>query len=335
MKTLRPQSAWASMLALPLYDKPDDKGGAGDDDDKGGDDGDDKGDDKSDDKGGDKPGLADRLKGSLFDKKGDDKGDDDKKGEQQQQQEDKGGADGRPAGVPEKFWDAKTKTIKTDDLAKAYGALETAHGTLKRSKGLGDDVPADAADYFKDGLELDKEVDRLSIEGPDDPGLKAWGEVALKYGIGKAAAISIAKDMFKSMNGFAPAPLDPEQERAALGKNHVAITDGVFTWLEGLDRAGKLNDDDATTVLSLAKTANGIKFLAKMRAMSGERPIPIDLGPGAGDAGMSAEEHQSALIEAIKAKDYKEQARLEKLGETIFGTDAANSSPLRGTREGR
>ena len=323
------------MLGLPVWDKPDDQGGddkGGADDDNGEGDDDKGGDDDEGDKGGDKSGLADRLKGSLLDRG--DKGGEGDKGEKKPE-EDKGGDDGRPAGVPEKFWDAKTKTVKSDDLAKAYGELEKSHGALKRSKGLGDDVPDTADEYFKDGLELDKEVDRLSIEGPDDPGLKAWGEVAHKFGIGKAAAIGIAKEMFKTMNGHAPAPIDPEAERAALGPNHAAVVDGVFTWIEGLDRSGKLGDNDADTVLSLARTANGIRFLAKMREMSGERTIPLN-PPGGGDqGGMSPEEHQAALIEAIKTKNYKEQARLEKLGESIFGTDPANGSPLRGTREGR
>lgn len=289
---------------------------------------------QGDDKGGEKPSLfGDKLKGSLLDRGGDDKGDDKDKAKDPPA-EDKGGADGRPAGVPEKFWDAKTKTVKAADLAKAYGELEKSHGTLKRSKGLGDDVPATADEYFKDGLELDKEVDRLSIEGPDDPGLKAWGEIALKYGIGKAAAINIAKDMFKTMNGVAPAPIDPEAERAALGPNHKAVVDGVFTWLEGMERAGKIGDADADIVLNLARTANGIKFLSKMRAMTGERPIPLD-PPGGGGTDMSPEEHRDALMAAIKAKDYKEQERLEKIGESIWGNEPASGSPLRGVREGR
>jgi hypothetical protein len=33
-------------------------------------------------------------------------------------------ADGRPEGVPEKFWDAEKKAIRTDDVLKSYTALE-------------------------------------------------------------------------------------------------------------------------------------------------------------------------------------------------------------------
>jgi hypothetical protein len=315
----------------PVWAPQDDKGGGGGDD-KQGDDG--AGDDV--DKGGDDKGsgLGDKLKGSLLERGGDDKSDDKSDKKLDPPAEDKGGADGRPAGVPEKFWDTKTKTVKAADLAQAYSALEKSHGTLKRSKGLGDDVPATAEEYFKDGLELDKDVDRLTIEGPDDPGLKAWGEIALKYGIGKAAAINIAKDMFKTMNGHAPAPIDPEQERAELGPNYKAVTDGVFTWIEGLDRAGKLNDADADVVLGLARTAKGIKFLNKMRGLSGERPIPLD-PPSGIVTDMSVEEWREAHGAAVKAKDYKEQERLDKIGETLFGTEASQGSPLRGLSERR
>lgn len=242
--------------------------------------------------------------------------------------EPKPGADGRPAHVPEKFWDAKTKTVKHDDLAKAYSTLEKSFGDLKRSKGVGDDVPESPEEYFKDGLELDKEVDRLAIEGPDDPGLKAWGKIAHKYGVGKETAINIAKEMFKEMNASAPAPVDLEQERDALGANADELIDGVFIWLEQQETGGKFGGDDIDVALSISHTAEGIRFLNKVRSMSGEKPIP--LGLPAGNRGMSQEDWHTEMREAVKKQDYKRQEELEQLGPSIFGTESSTGSPIAG-----
>lgn len=62
-----------------------------------------------------------------------------------QQQQNNGGqqqqaaADGRPAYVPEKFWDPATKAVKTEDVFKSYGELEKRMSTPRY------DVPDDKA----------------------------------------------------------------------------------------------------------------------------------------------------------------------------------------------
>lgn len=61
----------------------------------------------------------------------------------------------RPANVPEKFWDVKNNSIRTDALLKSYAELEKKLGamihptdTAKMQQALG--VPASAADYCID-----------------------------------------------------------------------------------------------------------------------------------------------------------------------------------------
>lgn len=299
----------------------DDSGGEGNDNGGGSDDGGDKGGAAGSDKGGD---SRTAKAGGLFAKRSNASGGDDKGGgEGGEGGEPKAGADGRPANVAEKFWDPEKKAIKLDALTKAYTDLEKAHGDLKRSKTMGGEVPEDAADYFKEGVTLPDDVKNLTLTS-DDPGLKAWADVCKTRGIGKDLARDLMVDMFKSMDKYAPTPIDPDAEMEALGKGGPALVDGLFVWTEGLERSGKLSADDIDVIEGMMMTAAGAKTLAKFRAMSGEVPIPID--PGTGLAGMSQEQWNDAMKAAIKAKDYTEQARLEKLGESINGTSPAFSS---------
>lgn len=231
--------------------------------------------------------------------------------------------DGRPAGLPEKFWDGEKKSPKVDDLAKAYIDLEKAHGTLKRSKSVGGEVPENADDYFKDPIKLPDTVTNLALPA-DDPGLKVAAGVFQKYGIGKDAAVGIIKDIFAGMNDHVPAPIDPDAEMAALGKGGEALLDGVFTWADGRITSGQFSEDDAGIIADLSATAAGIKFLAKVREMSGEQRIPID--PGTGARGMSFEQHREAYKDAVKKGDYKEQERLDALAEKMWPDQPLNLS---------
>jgi hypothetical protein len=130
--------------------------------------------------------------------------------------------------------------------------------------------------------------------------------------------------MFSEMNGFMPAPVDPEQERKALGAEGPAMADGLFGWMDNMERSGAISADDVDVMESLMHTAKGMRTLVKLRGMTGLEPIPINIGDGVN--GMSGAEWQVKMAEAIKTKDYAEQTRLEKIGEMINGTQAAGSS---------
>ena len=305
---LTTSTAINAIASFPLgprifFDKPDEGGS-----DEGEDGGEGGGEDKSggENEGGDKGGKG-KFSGKSFGGKGEAEeeagSDEPKEGE-------------RPSHVPEKFWDPETKAVKSDDLAKAYAELEIAHGKAKRGKGIGEDLPESPEGYFgEDGLELPKEVDRLKTS-PDDPGLKAWSEVAHKYGIGKEVATSIAQDMFVNMNKFADAPIDPEVEREAMGPNAKAQIEGVELWLDSLDATGVMSDDSADIAMQLSQTASGLKFLTMMRAQSGARPIPID--PVGDAAGMSPDEFNEAYKQAVKDKDYAKRAKLDAMRGAVF-----------------
>jgi hypothetical protein len=230
---------------------------------------------------------------------------------------------GRPEGLPDKFWNAKEGAVNVDALAKSYTDLEKELGALKRAKSVGGEVPENEADYFKDPIKLPDTVTNAKLE-PDDPGLKAWAAACRKHGIGKDLARTLAVDMFVSMNDFIPAPIDPEQERRELGKEGPAMADGLWAWAENLETRGGLSGDDVDIFEGLMGTAKGMRFLAKMRGMTGLEPIPTSLGNG--QAAMSPAEWQTAYSKAIKEKDYAKQAELDAIGERINGTHAAGTS---------
>lgn len=255
---------------------------------------------------------------------------------QEEEQEEQDGKDPkevkpgeRPAYVQEKFWDAKTGQIRHEAMAKAYGDLETK---LRNGGKVdpNDTVPetATVADYFGEEIALDESVDRIGVT-MDDPGLKVAADVFHKYGIGKATALNIVKDMFKGMNEHAPAPMDPDAELKSLGPNGKAVIDGTYAWLNKIDAEGQLNDDDAETAISLMGTARGVKFLNKIRGMTGEQAIPMGQHiPASG--GMSPQEWHQAYGAAIKAGDEKEQERLDNMSAGVFGNAPASGSPIRG-----
>lgn len=295
---------------LPLFAPEDEKGG---------------GDGAADEPGTDRKEeeFESKIGGGLL---GRGKADDDA-GEGDGDQGDKGEAkgddkrpDGIPDGLPVKFW--KDGAVNQEAMTKAYNDLETAHGKLKRDKGtIGGEVPEDAADYFKDGLELPDNVERLSVEGPDDPGLKAWGEVCKEMGVGKDLAVKLAQTMFGKMDQFADAPLDPDAEFDKLGKGAEAVIEGVEVWARGLEQSKQLSTADVEQVNELSKTADGIRFLANMRAIAGEERIP--LLENTGEKAMTQATWNEAYKAAVAAKDYPEQERLDEIGKQINGTEAS------------
>ena len=309
---------------------PEDEGkGGGDDGKGGGDGGDDKGGAGGDGKGDEGKGSLGAKPGGLLGTRKPKEGEGEGDGKGGKQEDAKPGADGRPAHIPAKFWNAETKTVKHDEMAKAYGALEKNFGDLKRAKGLGEDVPESEDEYFGgEGLKLEEAQNFGEEVAADDPGLKTWAKIAKKWAIGKDAAIGIAKDMFKGMNEFAPAPVNIEAEREALGSGADELIDGVYLWLDGQERAGKFGAADIDVAVGISHTADGIRFLNKVRSLSGEKPIPM--GMPAGHKGLSQEDWHSEMRDAVKAKDYKRQAELDEMGPAIFGSEASTGSPIGG-----
>lgn len=91
----------------------------------------------------------------------------------------------RPAGVPEKFWDPETQSVRVDAMAKSYCELERHLGSavkipesdadpgdiarFRRALGVPDDAEGYELALGEDGLEADPEVNRRLHEAGFTP----------------------------------------------------------------------------------------------------------------------------------------------------------------------
>lgn len=234
----------------------------------------------------------------------------------------------RPENIPAKFWDPEAKAVRTDDLLKSYQKLEAAHGKLRGSKGIGGDVPESPEGYIGEGDWETPDLDRVREIAPDDPALQGWAKIAHKYGIGKEAMLGIAKEFLAEINPGLPEPVNPEHEKEKLGEGADRLLAGIETWFTGLYEGGQISDDEYAYMIAMGSTATGVTLLSKMRELSGEKPLPYIRGE-VGAEEMSEAQWHEAMRAAVKAKDYAEQERLEKVGESIFGTAPAGTSNSR------
>lgn len=208
-------------------------------------------------------------------------------------------ADGRPEWLPEQFWDEKAKAPKLEHLAKSWADLRT------RIARRGDDPPASADDYRLPEVEALPEALRPA---PDDPVWKAVRENALKAGVTQKQLEAIAAPYLRHLAEQAGAQADPAAQRAAyeaelarLGPTGRQVVAEVGAWLKGLEARGILTAEEAREFRGIS-TAEGVRALAKLRAMTGEKPVPVEaLDPGA----MSYADARRMMREAIERKDQK------------------------------
>ena len=309
---------WLNRFARPVFDKDGDKGGGSGDDGQDGQDGGDAGgqDGGQDDK---KPSAEDikaGLDGGAFKKEAgsDEGGDGGGSGS-----DDKGGSgsdDGqRPEWLPEKFF--KDGKPQVEDLAKAYAKSESALSKLKNEENpLKGKVPDDASGYFADGIKLPDEVDRIEQIADDDPGLSVFRDVMHKHNIPTEVAQAIAVDFLTGVNGHLELGETPEQIVEGLGKQGAAIKEGAETWMDSLYNNGQISADELSLMYEFfGSSAAGVRLLGKLRALSGEEPIP--LGDPQGEGLWSVEEWQAAVRSDEYGNDPSFRAKVDRMGEQL------------------
>lgn len=237
-------------------------------------------------------------------------------------------AKARPDHIEEKFWDPKTGEIRVEDLAKAYKTLQTAHGKLKADKGIKGEVGEAPEDYLPEGLVIPEEVklDRIrELDTKNDPAVNAFRKVAHKHGLPKDVAAGIALDFLSEVNGVLPEPVTEAAILKELGDGGAAMRDGLGVWMEGQFKAGKWSADELDFAYEhFGSSVTGMRLLAKMRADTGEVPIP--LGLPSGDALPSEAEWYAMHRDPKYGKDEAYTAKVDALGERIFGAEPAGSS---------
>ena len=120
-------------------------------------------------------------------------------------------------------------------------------------------------------------------------------------------------------------PLDVAAEKSKLGKNADNVVGGVWTWVNGLKEQGHLSDGQLSALVSVGKTAEGIRALNVLRTLSGEREIPVGFSTD-GDDMPSTEEWYAMRSDPKFETDPAFRQKWSELGKKLFGTDPAGTS---------
>jgi len=190
----------------------------------------------------------------------------------------------RPSNVPEKFWDADGKAIRTDSLLESYAEAESALSRSRAEKNVPEfhEGYLDTFTFDADGnFRYSDGVDNLPAMSKDDPTFQGMLQSFHKHGLSGDQAAGVLKDYFAVANAVTPEPFDNEafvaQEQEILGKNHELQVETAQAWVESLHAQGVLNLNEAKALHNrVGESAHGIMAINKLRALAtGEAPIPV------------------------------------------------------------
>ena len=241
----------------------------------------------------------------------------------------------RPDWLPEQFWDPVKAAPRLEALNKSY---TDARAELSRLQGKGKDKPLEKADdYVKDWkmpeLGDDVPVERLGEVRPDDVLVMAVAEAARAEGLGPEAFNRMIGKLMGTVAQNMPEPVNIAEQRALLGGKEKAakVSGAVRTWVSGMvgsDVSG-LSEDEASALLgAVGKNALAMRAIAKIRASSGEQPIPMD-STETGSAMTPEEAYQLRGKKDEKGRVLYDQpgsdgdahrAKVDRVFEQVFGT---------------
>jgi hypothetical protein len=176
-----------------------------------------------------------------------------------------------PAGTPPEF-------LNSDGTLNGEAALKAARDLrVELSKKPG--KPPDKADDYKIELTSQKLKDAGIKElDPNDPIIPFWRNIAHKYGLSQAVFNGITNDMMEQAFADGELGVDPveivKKEFEKLGADGPAIKEALLGWGNHLKAIGTLSDEELTEFKFMAGTALGAQIMMKLRAASGEAPIP-------------------------------------------------------------
>lgn len=184
-----------------------------------------------------------------------------------------GNAPARPEWCEEKFWDAKAGQVRTEDLAKSYSEIQRKMST--RNDDLAKQVrtqleqerlskrPASADAYLvqppkgllPDGVEFKPD--------PNNPMLKWWNKFAWENGLDQGAYEQGVATYIEALGYGLP---DPAEELKKLGDNGMDRVNNAKAWTEA-----NLSEAAQKVLASVASTADGIKVIEEIMAMTGDQ----------------------------------------------------------------
>lgn len=227
----------------------------------------------------------------------------------------------RPEGLPENFWDPDKGAIRADQLVKSWRDLR---GMVSRGEHKAPEKPEayqlPAVEGLPEGF----------IGGEGDTLWPTLRTAAHQAGVTQKQLEALATPFLQAVaaaqkDGPSPdAKADPEAYKAAyaaemakLGPNGEALTRDVGGWMKGLASRGVLSGPELAALRGIT-TAEGVRALAKLREMTGEKPMPVDAIGGdiisQADAERMMQESYAKNDEGMRAKARAALQELEKRG---------------------
>lgn len=218
----------------------------------------------------------------------------------------------RPDFIPEQFWDPASNQPRVEAMAKSWRDLRA-----KVSQGIGN-APENPDSYAFPKIEGMTE----ELVKADDPLWKQVRESAHKAGVTQQQLEAIispyVQDMLQRQNQQPAA--SPEEEAAArqaaraaelgkLGPNGDLMVRDIKGWITGLQSRGSLTDAEAQALM-VAGNADGIRALAKLRALAGEKPIPLD---SLADGAMTQADAHALMVQGNVEKNAGKASGQEKI----------------------
>ena len=211
----------------------------------------------------------------------------------------------KPDFLPDEYWDGE-KGTKLEELMEAFSKQEKSYEQL-RSK------------MSKGGHKAPKEYSTTDIGeiNADDPLLETYTEWAKENGISQDAFTKLGKAFTEFQNNVAQdAAIEIEKEKQLLGANADEIIQSNVQWGKGMVQKGIFTEEDYKEIEILGGTATGQRVIQKIRAISGEREIPVASIEGQAP---DKEELRAMVGDPRWKTDVKYRKNVERMYEEAFG----------------
>ena len=232
----------------------------------------------------------------------------------------------RPDYLPKRFWpkDADGGVAAAELLEKVSTAYRDMSAKFQRGEHKVPDAPDGYKLDFGDNADLAQAFD---IAG--DPGVKAFLELAHDRKWSNEDVNAVLNWSLEHAAATAGPPVDPvaaaKVEIAKLGKGGQALINGLDGWGAALKNQGVLSDGEHAAFRAMARSAEEVRVLAKLRELTGEQSIPMDT---AVEKGLPSQEEAYAMTADPKyGADAAYTAKVDHVFEKVFGTHESDTPP--------
>jgi len=215
----------------------------------------------------------------------------------------------RPENVPEKFWDAENKSVRTDDVLKSYTELEGRFGSFT---GAPDDYAVGVSEELKEaGVEINSDDPMVeeAIKFAKDAGMnqEGFGKLINLYGTMELARNNAEKEAVTA-------------DIASLGDNADRRLNNLNQWA-----SKNLPTDLVEGFKDAAVSADAVKAIEQLVSMT--RAAPVEANDSSASPGISAAEVHKMQFEKDErgnrriATDPAFRAEYEKKRDLVFGQE--------------